>query len=86
VFDAPPKEPTYTGLVTEYGEPICRFFMPKPGIGFLAEDVEVYHPGAYAYGLHPISFENGEYSDEFTGNEDNEDETEELDGDLVEDP
>jgi len=56
IFDRPSRPPRYTGVLTEMEEPIYRFYMPQPGIGFTDPDVGSYEPDAYAYGLHPTVF------------------------------
>ena len=77
VYSTDSRFPEFTGIVTEFDEPIYRFYMPKPGMGFLDPDVGHYQPGAYAYGLHPVLFDDNQHGEQ---GEETDDEEEPDDG------
>ena len=73
VFEKTHKSPEFTGILTEYAEPIFRFFMPKPQMGFQPGGIDYFDPDAYMYGLHP---DVGPLDDEDGDNDPDEDEQE----------
>ena len=53
VYEQNRRNPEFTGVLDAEGAPIFRFFMPKPGVGFLAEGIEDFEPEAFMYATSP---------------------------------